>query len=317
MEKKPAQHYLNNASFPLALHLELSGKCNLRCKHCYNDSGNRETLMTADRWKKFATQVADDLFSVTLSGGEPLLLGENLYEIMDIFAASNTWINMISNGFYINKETARRLAGYPLGWIAISIDSPYEEFHDYLRGVKGSWRRAVMAASHLTSFNAPVYINSCVTPKTLAHIDEMVKLARDIGAKELTLSKVLLSGRAYQSEKELVLSEEETAEFEAKASELQKKTNAITVNITTRSIQDSLNDHTGTPNYEIPIIRPDGNMRLSCFEPVIIGNVLREDHLKLWNRYKQVRDSVNRLPEKLQNIGRNYVDEEVNYAAIL
>ena len=247
MEIKNKQEYLSNASFPPALHFELTGKCNLKCKQCYNDSGSRETPMTVNRWKKFSAQVADDLFSVTLSGGEPLLLGKNLFEIMDIFSTNNTWINLISNGFFINKETARRLAGYPLGWIAISIDSPYEEYHDYLRGAKGSWRRAVIAASHLASFNVPVYINSCVTPKTLAHVDEMVKLANDIGAKTLTLSKVLLSGRTYQNEKELVLSEKETAEFEAKVSELNKKKNGITVNITTQSIEAALNNHTGTP----------------------------------------------------------------------
>ena len=317
MEKRMVQKYLSDASFPPALHFELTGKCNLRCKQCYNDSGCKETPMTADHWKAFSAQVAKDLFGVTLSGGEPLLLGKNLFEIMDIFSTSNTWINLISNGFLIDKETARRLAGYPLGWVAISIDSPQEEYHDYLREVKGSWRRAVMAASYLASFNAPVYINSCVTPKTLAHVDEMVKLASDIGAKELTLSKVLISGRAYQNEKELVLSEEETAVFEAKASELNKKKNGITVNITTQSIEAALNNHTGTTNYEIPIIRPDGNMRLSCFEPIIIGNVLRENHLTLWERYKMVRNTINRFPEKLQNIGKNYVDEEVYYAAVL
>lgn len=317
MEIKNKQEYLSNASFPPALHFELTGKCNLKCKQCYNDSGSRETPMTANRWKKFAGQVADDLFSVTLSGGEPLLLGKNLFEIMDIFDANNTWINIISNGFFINRETAQRLARYHLGWIAISIDSPYEEYHDYLRGVKGSWRRAVMAASHLTSFNVPVYINSCVTPKSLTHIDEMVKLANDIGAKELTLAKVLLSGRTYQNEKELVLSEEETTEFEAKASELNKKKNGIHINITTQSIEGALNNHTCTTNYEIPVIRPDGNMRLSCFEPVIIGNVLHENYLTLWERYKNVRNTINQFPGKLQNIGKNYVDEEVYYAAVL
>lgn len=314
---KTKQEYLSNASFPPALHFELTGKCNLRCKQCYNDSGCKETPMTADHWKAFSKQVAEDLFSVTLSGGEPLLLGKSLFEIMDIFTASSTWINIISNGFLIDKETAKRLAGYPLGWVAISIDSPHEEYHDYLREVKGSWRRAVMAASHLVSFNVPVYINSCVTPKTLAHIDEMVKLASDIGAKELTLSKVLLSGRAYRNEKELVLSDEETSEFEAKASELNKKKNGIHINITTQSIEDALNDHTGTTNYEIPVIRPDGNMRLSCFEPVIIGNVLHENYLPLWERYKNVRNTINQFSGKLQNIGKNYVDEEVYYAAVL
>ena len=317
MKKKTKNEYLSSASFPTMLHLELTGKCNLKCKQCYNDSGNRETLMTADLWKSFASQVADNLFSVTLSGGEPLLLGKDLFELMDIFTANNTWINIISNGFFINKEIAQKLAGYPLGWVEISIDSPYEEYHDYLRGVQGSWHRAVMAATHLSSYNVPVFIGTCVTPKTLAHLDEMVTLASNIGVRGLTLTKILISGRAYRNTDELVLSDEETVEFVAKASELKKKTKEIIINCTTQSVQDALNDHTGTANYQIPIIRPDGKMRLSCFEPVIIGDVRSENHLTLWKRYKQVRDMVTKFPEKLQNIGRNYVDKEVSYEALL
>lgn len=317
MLKKTRQQYFNEASFPAMLQFELTGACNLKCKQCYNDSGKKTTSMTPEHWKEFSNKVADDLFSVTLSGGEPLLLGEQLFELMDIFAASNTWINIISNGFFIDRETARRLSKYALGWVEISIDSPHEEYHDYLRGVQGSWRKAVLAASYLASYNVPVFVGTCVTPKTLSDLDAMVKLAQEIGVRGLTLTKIFVSGRAYSHEKELILSEEETNKFIAKATKLKKATKDIIINFTTQTVQEALQDDTGTTNYQVPIIRPDAKMRLSCFEPIVVGDVLKEDILTLWERYKQIRAVLKSAPEKIKAAGRNYVDEEISYVEIL
>lgn len=317
MLKKTFYQYLNDAAFPTALQFELTGACNLNCKQCYNDSGRKKTSMTPEHWKNFSKKVSNDLFSVTLSGGEPLLLGENLFELMDIFSASETWINIISNGFLINREVAKRLAEYALGWVEISIDSPHEEYHDYLRGVKGSWRKAVLAASYLASYNVPVCIGTCVTPKTLSDLEEMVKLAREIGVSTLTLTKIFASGRAYSNAEELILSEEETKKFLVEAAQLRAKFKDIKINFTTQSIEDALQDDAETVNYQIPIIRPDAKMRLSCFEPIIVGDVLKEDIQILWERYKNLRAVLKNSPEKIGAAGRNYVDEEISYVEVL
>lgn len=315
--KKTFYQYLNDAAFPTALQFELTGACNLKCKQCYNDSGRKKTSMTAERWKIFSKKVSNDLFSVTLSGGEPLMLGENLFELMDIFSASDTWINIISNGFLMNKEVAKRLSEYALGWVEISVDSPHEEYHDYLRGVKGSWRKAVLAASYLASYNVPVCIGTCVTPKTLSNLEEMVKLAREIGVSNLTLTKIFASGRAYANADELILSEEETKKFLVEAAQLRANTKDIKINFTTQSIEDALQDDAETVNYQIPIIRPDAKMRLSCFEPIIVGDVLEEDIQTLWERYKNLRAVLKNSPEKIGAAGRNYVDEEISYVEVL
>lgn len=317
MLKKTRYQYLNEAAFPTMLQFELTGACNLKCKQCYNDSGNKKTSMTANCWENLSKQIVGNLFSITLSGGEPLLLGEQLFSLMDIFESNNTWINLISNGFFINREIARRLSKYSLGWVEISIDSPHEDYHDYLRGVKGSWQKAILAASYLASYNVPVFIGTCVTPKSLPYLDEMMKLAEEIGVAGLTLTKIFISGRAYSHQKELILSEEETKTFIAKATELKKTSKNLVVNFSAHSIQDALQDDTGISNYQIPIIRPDAKMRLSCFEPIIIGDVLKEDFQILWERYKKIRALLKDSPEKIKIAGRNYVDEEISYVEIL
>ena len=317
MVKKTREQYLSETALPAALHFELTDKCNLKCKQCYNDSRSRETVMTPKYWQEFSQKVYSSLFSVTLSGGEPLLFGKQLFDIMDIFEEGNVWINIISNGFLINRDIAKQISQYSIGWIEISIDSPYEEYHDYLRGVQGSWRKAVLAASYLASYNVPVVIGTCVTPQGLIQLEEMVKLAQQIGVVGLTFTKVLVSGRAYFNQQELVLNEEQTKRFAAEACKLQESTKDIKVNYAIQSVQDAVNNATSAVYYQIPIIRPDGKMRLSCFEPVIIGDVLREDIPTLWNRYKKVRGIARKEHEKIATAGINYVDQEISYDELL
>ena len=44
-------------TMPLTLQFELTSKCNVKCKHCYNSSGEnnaRQDRMTPERWKDFS-----------------------------------------------------------------------------------------------------------------------------------------------------------------------------------------------------------------------------------------------------------------------
>ena len=151
----------------------------------------------------------------------------------------------------------------------------------------------------------------------MSDIEAMVKLAEEIGVKGLTLTKVFVSGRAYSHIGELILSEEETKSFVTRATTIKQETKDVVVNFTTQSVQEAIQDNTGTTNYQIPIIRPDAKMRLSCFEPIIVGDVLNEDIQVLWERYKKIRVILKNTPEKIKSLGRNYVDEEISYAEIL
>ena len=249
---KTKEQYLHATAFPPMLHLELTGKCNLKCKQCYNDSGCRETIMTPERWTDFAQRVSKDLFSVTLAGGEPLLLGKKLYDLMDVFEENGVWINMISNGFLMDRAAAKRIAEHSIGWIEISIDAPQAAYHDELRGVQGSWQRAVLAASYLASYNVPVILGTCVTPKTLGHLEEMAVLAEQMGVAGVTFSKILISGRAYFHQDELVLSDEETQRFVQEVAAVKQEHPLLKISYATQSVAEAIQNSGENANHQIP-----------------------------------------------------------------
>ena len=69
---------------PVSLQFELTHKCNQRCLHCYNQSGmeaNAKCDLSVERWKELAREAGElGVFECTISGGEPLLLGDSLFD---------------------------------------------------------------------------------------------------------------------------------------------------------------------------------------------------------------------------------------------
>lgn len=132
---------------PVAMHIEITYRCNLKCVFC-------------DRWKaapKIWSQELDwsELESLlfqakklgikflAFSGGEPLLREEtiklaNLAKKLGIFTFLNT------NGTLINEDNVKTIIKN-FDQVIVSIDSINPELHDFFRGVKGTFKKALKA----------------------------------------------------------------------------------------------------------------------------------------------------------------------------
>ena len=189
--------------FPITIQFELTGRCNLKCKHCYNRSGDsdRVTRMTPEEWCKFAKYLVKNggIFQCILSGGEPLLLGDKLFDIMDILDKDGTSFVIITNGLLLTNTIVKRLANYRYYWFQISLDGVDAETHDSFRGLKGSWIHAVQGAINVSNAGMPLVIAHTVTPQNLKKVGEMVDFTYKLGASTLMLGEVLPSGRAYEN----------------------------------------------------------------------------------------------------------------------
>jgi MoaA/NifB/PqqE/SkfB family radical SAM enzyme len=128
-------------SMPLSLQFELTGGCNLKCRHCYNRSGDLPPdAMTPERWKELSKEIVDHggIFECILSGGEPLILGNDLFDIMDILHDDGSVFMLITNAFLMTEDTVQKLKKYRYKWIQVSIDGSTAKMHDGLRQVDRS-----------------------------------------------------------------------------------------------------------------------------------------------------------------------------------
>ena len=276
--------YPTKFNYPITLQFELTGQCNLKCKHCYNRSGDadRETLMTPEKWCELSRQIVSDggIFQCIISGGEPLLLGDKLFDIMDILHDDGTSFVVITNALLLTKKFVRRFAKYRYFWFQISIDGSTAELHDEFRGVEGSFNRAVNGALEISDAGIPLVIAHTVTPKNLVRVEDMVNLSYQLGANSIILGEVMPSGRAYEHA-EIILSDEQKNFLYGQIEELSKKFSSKVTIQRSAELKIQMERYMSEVNAG-GIIRPNGDFRIDCMAPFTIGSVLEKSVKEIW-----------------------------------
>lgn len=307
---------------PLTLQFELTTHCNVKCKHCYNNSGannDSHDAMTPQAWKNFARYLVQrgGLFQCVISGGEPLLLGDDLFDIMDILHEDRTIFHVISNCYLMTEEKVHRFAKYHYKWFQVSIDGANAERHDIFRQRQGSWIRATQAAYWISKEGIPLTIAHSVVPENLCEIDEMCRLAYELGASAIILGEVTPSGRSANNA-DLILSYQEKMYLQERIAEnIAKYAGRMAVQRSS-AVKNQLLRYRDTPNVGA-IIRPNGDIRLDCMVPFTIGNVLEDDFCKIWTekasscwQHPAVQEYIDGYQEffDINERTRNYYDQD-------
>ena len=146
------------AELPAFCLLVVSKRCNFKCRMCnmWRNKNRRidRKELTIDEIRGFV----DDLKNVTtepifihLIGGEALLR-KDLMDIVSYIKARGYNSSITTNGFYINDNMAKRIVASRLTGIFLSLDGIKQETHDYMRGVRGSYRRVMNAIDLLDKY---------------------------------------------------------------------------------------------------------------------------------------------------------------------
>lgn len=140
---------------PFRINVAVTYRCNLRCKMCdiwkiYKESPDlaRDEMCSEDYTPLFES-VSHDLFWLGLTGGEPFLK-KDLIEIVHLAVSKSPKLHILeltTNGFSkrtIEKKVSEILedTNVPFITVGVSIDGP-PLTHDYIRGRKESWDRAI------------------------------------------------------------------------------------------------------------------------------------------------------------------------------
>jgi len=147
---------------PLQVCIDITNRCNLRCLHCFNRSGENvggrfEQELTETELLRLADDIRDmQPQSLCLCGGEPLLRKHPVITFLRQLRNDRTHPSMVTNGFLLDKETVQSLRQVGLESIQISIDGADAVTHDRMRGVIGCYDRALKAfqAAHESGLKA-------------------------------------------------------------------------------------------------------------------------------------------------------------------
>ncbi len=185
--------------------------CPNDCIHCSAPSRSGEIL--GDDVISRAIGEALDLGSylITFDGGEPMLRKElpSLVSSVDPRAIATTF----TSGYHLSLDLAKQLKAAGLYAVRISIDSPYEEEHDRIRGRKGAFQDALAGARNALEAGLLVDLFMVTSPGNIDYIEDAFQLASDLGAHELSFYDIVAVGR-WSSHLDDVLTPEDIQRLE-------------------------------------------------------------------------------------------------------
>ena len=116
---------------------------------------------------------------IAFEGGEPLLRND-LVEILAFSRSLPLHTSIITNGTLLESRIDE-IAPYINGVVYVSLDG-LEKTHDAIRGVGGSFRKAVRGISAAKE-KVSVTINTTIMAENVDEIESLVELAKELGAK--------------------------------------------------------------------------------------------------------------------------------------
>ncbi|MEE0475386.1 MAG: radical SAM protein [Collinsella stercoris] len=98
---------------PHSVALDITNKCNLRCLHCFNNSGEND-VMTNELTDSEVLDFIDSIcqmrpFSFCFCGGETLLRKNLVIESLQRLARADVKCNLVSNGLLASSATLHAL----------------------------------------------------------------------------------------------------------------------------------------------------------------------------------------------------------------
>ena len=190
---------------PMGLLAELTYKCPLHCPYCSNPTQypqGRAELTTAE-WQRVLDEAAGlGVLHVLFSGGEPLLRAD-LPELVAAARLAGAYTNLITSAVGLSKDRACALRDAGLDSVQISFQAHEPILADIVAGARVD-RLKRDAAAVVKSLGFPLTINVVLHRRNVDHIEEIVRLAEELGAERLELANVQFYGWAFQNQQALL-----------------------------------------------------------------------------------------------------------------
>ena len=207
-------------SAPLFVIWEVTGGCNLKCRHCLSDSGRvgRGELST-DECKRLIDKLeAMKVFHISFSGGEPLVR-KDLFELLEYASTKRIGIELLTNGTLVTEKTIEHLQRTNIFLVQVSVDG-IGPTHDDFRGIKGAYDRAVNAIRLLRNAGYEVVVSTAVTRRNVDQVPEIIDRAIELGVNAYKTTLFMPAGRAGMSDVEdLLMTPADTSRFALMLSE--------------------------------------------------------------------------------------------------
>jgi MoaA/NifB/PqqE/SkfB family radical SAM enzyme len=192
---------------PEEIYLEVTNRCNLRCRTCPQYFGMAERFhdLTWERFLAITEQFPHIRRAVLHGIGEPLL-NPDLGRMIRHLKQRGAYVLFNSNGLLLRGRKARDLAGSGLDELRVSIDGGTPATYQTVRGVDGfdrilaNLRRFEELKRSLGAERPRVSLWVTATRTTVGDLPQLVRVAAANDVREVYLQRFVYSERGIATE---------------------------------------------------------------------------------------------------------------------
>lgn len=195
----------------LVLQFHITGRCNLRCKHCYRTEGDVEAL-TFDNVKDIINQFLElcEKYNaahkikkrghINITGGEPFV-HRDIKKIITYLGDKQSQLtySILSNGSFINQEVIELLKQTKVSFVQLSIDGD-KKTHDFLRA-PGDYVRVFKIAEMLEKAGVRTHISFTANKENYKYIPKVAQECRRRGITKLWSDRLVPIGNGEELER--------------------------------------------------------------------------------------------------------------------
>lgn len=280
---------------PKTFHLQwhITERCNLKCKHCYQEGTYLENELPIETLFNIVDQYIDalkkwevpsNLARISLTGGEPLIrkdffrLLEKCYESRSYFT-----YHVMTNGCLIDKEVVRKLKELGVRSVQISLEG-LEEKNDSIRG-KGTFNKICNAIKALVEESIHVSISMTIAKHNIDDVLGVIKLCKDLHVNGLGLRRLVPCGSGSQL-RDKMLSPLELKNLYKLITNISVESGLVVMTGCENSLwtleDPSFVTHGCSTAYDSLTILPNGDVFPCRRLPIKVGNVTEQKLHDIW-----------------------------------
>lgn len=271
---------------PTGAVLCITSQCNLKCTHCFNDSGNNTDCISDEKWLALIDDLLDfGVSQINFSGGEPLIKKDLLIQCIEkISAFPKVVIGITTNCCYFNKEFSELLGSIKNQvHMQLSLDGHTTEINHITRNDFAVYDSVINTIKLCESKeNMYIQITHIVNKKTVPFINNFLEFISKFKIDMVLIGPVLSIGRAAR-QNDFTLTDEEGLEIVREVLKLKEiyKNKFSLVAGSPGKLYDLVTYLSTSPDWLVVDFL--GNVKLSVKYPYIIDNVFESGVRKSWN----------------------------------
>ncbi len=182
-----------NTKREFILQWHITHRCNLRCRHCYQ---NDYAAFTSRQEMESVLEQFDELLSacgfrghINITGGEPMLHPE-LFWLLQQAKRRSVSTAVLTNGTLIGLREARMLKASGVSYVQVSLDGT-RKTHDMIRG-EGSFEQAAEGIIALRSQGIFTSVSFTAQKNNLRRLKKLAEVCNQLGADMLWFDRVII-----------------------------------------------------------------------------------------------------------------------------